>query len=149
MVADRVLGAIYLDTTSPTVQFDEDHLQVMTAVAGIASLAFDNVRHWESLRLENQELRAEIALEHNMVGGSPAMRKVFDFIRRVAPTDSDRPRSRARVGPGKSWWLAPFIATARAPTSPSWPSTAPPSPKLCWKVNCLATKRAPSPVPRH
>ena len=88
VVADRVLGAIYLDTTSPTVQFDEEHLQVMTAVAGIASLAFDNVRHWEDLRQENQELRAEIALEHNMVGGSAAMRKVFDFIRRVAPTDS-------------------------------------------------------------
>jgi two-component system, NtrC family, response regulator HydG len=88
VVADRVLGAIYLDATSPTVQFDEDHLQVMTAVAGIASLAFDNVRHWEKLRQENQDLRAEIALEHNMVGGSPAMRKVFDFIRRVAPTDS-------------------------------------------------------------
>jgi transcriptional regulator with GAF, ATPase, and Fis domain len=88
VVAGRVLGAIYLDTTSPTVRFDEDHLQVMTAVAGIASLAFDNVRRWEELRQENQDLRAEIAIEHNMVGGSPAMRKVFDFIRRVAPTDS-------------------------------------------------------------
>ena len=88
LVADRVLGAIYLDSTSPTVQFDVDHLQVMTAVAGIASLAFDNVRHWEKLRQENQALRAEIEVEHNMVGGSPAMRKVFDFIRRVAPTDS-------------------------------------------------------------
>jgi transcriptional regulator with GAF, ATPase, and Fis domain len=88
VVAGRVLGAIYLDTANPTVQFDEGHLQVMTAVAGIASLAFDNVRHWENLRQENQELRAEIELEHNMVGGSLAMRKVFDFIRRVAPTDS-------------------------------------------------------------
>lgn len=88
VVAGRVLGAVYLDTTSPTVRFDEDHLQVMTAVAGIASLAFDNVRRWEELRQENQDLRAEIAIEHNMVGGSPAMRKVFDFIRRVAPTES-------------------------------------------------------------
>jgi len=40
------------------------------------------------LRLENQELRAEIELEHNMVGASPGMRKVFEFIRRVAPTES-------------------------------------------------------------
>jgi transcriptional regulator with GAF, ATPase, and Fis domain len=85
---NRVLGVIYLDTTNPMAHFDEDHLQVMTAVAGIASLAFDNVRRWEELRRENQELRAEIGLEHNMVGSSPAMRKVFDFIRRVAPTDS-------------------------------------------------------------
>jgi transcriptional regulator with GAF, ATPase, and Fis domain len=84
----RVLGVIYLDTTNPMAHFDEDHLQVMTAVAGIASLAFDNVHHWEELQRENQELRAEIGLEHNMVGSSPAMRKVFDFIRRVAPTDS-------------------------------------------------------------
>ncbi|MGH9501934.1 MAG: sigma 54-interacting transcriptional regulator [Terriglobales bacterium] len=88
MVAKRVLGAIYLDSSSPTTEFDENHLQVMTAVAGIASLAFDNVRQWEKLRQENRELRAEIDLEHNMVGGSPAMRRVFDFVRRVAPTDS-------------------------------------------------------------
>ncbi len=88
LVAQRVLGAIYLDSTNPITEFDENHLQVMTAVAGIASLAFDNVKQWEKLRQENQELRAEIELEHNMVGASPAMRKVFDFIRRVAPTDS-------------------------------------------------------------
>ena len=88
LVAQRVLGVIYLDSTNPLSEFDENHLQVMTAVAGIASLAFDNVKQWEKLRQENQELRAEIELEHNMVGGSPAMRKVFDFIRRVAPTDS-------------------------------------------------------------
>ncbi len=88
LVAKRVLGAIYLDSNNPITEFDENHLQVMTAVAGIASLAFDNVKQWEQLRQENQDLRAEIELEHNMVGGSPAMRKVFDFIRRVAPTDS-------------------------------------------------------------
>jgi transcriptional regulator with GAF, ATPase, and Fis domain len=88
MAAGKSFGAIYLDSSSPTVQFDETHLQVMTAVAGIASLAFDNVRHWQQLQQENQELRAEINLEHNMIGGSPGMRKVFDFIRRVAPTDS-------------------------------------------------------------
>jgi transcriptional regulator with GAF, ATPase, and Fis domain len=88
VVAGSAIGAIYLDSNSPTVEFDENHLQVMAAVAGIASLAFDNVRRWQQLRQENQELRAEIDLEHNMIGGSPGMRKVFEFIRRVAPTDS-------------------------------------------------------------
>jgi transcriptional regulator with GAF, ATPase, and Fis domain len=88
LAAGKVLGAIYLDSCNPAAQFDENHLQVMAAVAGIASLAFENVCHWEQLRLENQELRAEIAVEHNMVGSSPNMRKVFEFIRRVAPTDS-------------------------------------------------------------
>jgi transcriptional regulator with GAF, ATPase, and Fis domain len=87
LVSDKVLGALYLDSSNPAL-FDEDHLQVMTAVAGIASLAFDNVRHWEQLRQENQELRAEISLEHNMVGGSARMKDVYEFIRRAAPTDS-------------------------------------------------------------
>ncbi len=88
MAAGKILGAIYVDSCNPATKFDENHLQVMAAVAGIASLALENVRHWEQLRLENQELRAEIELEHNMVGNSPSMRKVFEFIRRVAPTDS-------------------------------------------------------------
>src|SRR5246127_2034581 len=88
IAAGRVLGAIYLDSQHRSDQFDESRLQVMTAVAGIAALALGNVRYMEQLRKENHELRAEINLEHNMVGGSQAMRKVFQLIRRVAPTDS-------------------------------------------------------------
>lgn len=88
VVGDKVLGAIYLDSKDPSQGFDESHLQVITAVAGIASLAFEKVSRWEQLRQENQELRAEINLQHNMVGASPRMREVFEFIRRVAPTDS-------------------------------------------------------------
>lgn len=84
----KVVGAIYLDSKSATRHFDEGHLQVMTAVAGIASLALDNVRHWEQLQQENQQLRAEVNLEHDMLGASQRMREVFEFIRRVAPTDS-------------------------------------------------------------
>jgi len=87
-VAGRAVGAIYLDSKDTAQGFDEKHLQVMNAVAGIASLAFDKVRRWEQLQQENRELRAEIILEHNMVGVSRRMREVFDFIRRVAPTDS-------------------------------------------------------------
>ena len=88
LVSGKVVGAIYLDSKSATRHFDEGHLQVMTAVAGIASLALDNVRHWEQLQQENQQLRAEVNLEHDMLGASQRMREVFEFIRRVAPTDS-------------------------------------------------------------
>ena len=88
VVSRTVLGAIYLDSGSPTEQFDENHLQIMTAVAGIASLAFDNVRRWEQLRQENRDLRTEINIDHNMVGGSARMRDVFGIVRRVAPTDT-------------------------------------------------------------
>src|SRR6266496_4371972 len=42
-VSSTVVGAIYLDSKSPASHFDGNHLQVMTAVAGIASLALENV----------------------------------------------------------------------------------------------------------
>jgi transcriptional regulator with GAF, ATPase, and Fis domain len=45
-------------------------------------------RELEWLTAENRRLLAEINLEHNMVGESPAMRAVFQLISRVAPTDS-------------------------------------------------------------
>jgi transcriptional regulator with GAF, ATPase, and Fis domain len=88
VISDAVLGAIYLDSRAPGEHFDESHLQVMTAVAGMASIALDNVRHWEQLRHENQELRVEVDLDHDMIGASPRMKEVFIFIRRAAPTDS-------------------------------------------------------------
>ncbi len=86
VVFGKVRGVIYLD--SQVNNFDENHLQAMTGIAAIASLALDNVRHWEGLREENQILRAQIELEHDMVGASAPMREVFEFIRKAAPTDS-------------------------------------------------------------
>jgi Nif-specific regulatory protein len=88
IAGDKVLGTIYLDSQHKTNQFDENRLQMVTAVAAITALALRNVQHMEQLRKENQELRAEINLEHNMVGGSQGIRKVFQLVRRVAPTDS-------------------------------------------------------------
>jgi transcriptional regulator with GAF, ATPase, and Fis domain len=85
-VGERVLGAIYLD--SKTTYFEEHHLQIMTAVAAITSLALENILRWTSLKNENQELRTQLEIEHDMVGASPRMREVFEVIRKVAPMDS-------------------------------------------------------------
>ena len=88
LAGDEVLGMIYLDSQHRSDQFDEGRLQVMTAIAGIAALALGNVCNIEQLQKENQQLQAEINLEHNMVGNSQSMQKVFELIRRVAPTES-------------------------------------------------------------
>ncbi len=85
---ERTLGVIYLVTGEPATQFNDDHLQLVNAIAGIAAVAIENARHFESLQNENQQLRADSRLEHNMVGESPAMRQVYDFISRAGPTDS-------------------------------------------------------------
>jgi Nif-specific regulatory protein len=87
-VFDRPLGVIYLDATDPEARFDEDHLQLLTAIGGIAASALDNARRMEWLEEENRRLQSEMNVEHNMVGESPKMREVYQFINRVASRDS-------------------------------------------------------------
>ena len=84
----RVLGCIYLDTTSPATRFDRDHLELVASIAGISAVALDNARRLLWLEQENQRLAAEINLQHNMVGESAAMKDVYHFLSRVAPTES-------------------------------------------------------------
>jgi len=85
---EKPLGVIYLDTSVPTARFDEGHLQLLTAIAGIAAIAFENVRRFESLEHENQRLQEEIHFEHQMIGESAPMREVYSLLGKVAPTSS-------------------------------------------------------------
>ena len=85
---DRKLGVLYLDTTLPRDQFNRDHLQLVAAIAGIAAVAIENARHFEWLETENERLLADVNIEHNMLGESVAMQRVYHFISKVAPTDA-------------------------------------------------------------
>ncbi len=82
------LGVIYLDTSDPAARFDEDHLQLLTAIAAIAAAPLENARRVDWLEDENQRLQEEIHVEHQMIGESAAMQAVYKFIGKVAPTDS-------------------------------------------------------------
>jgi transcriptional regulator with GAF, ATPase, and Fis domain len=85
---DRKLGVIYLDSTVTRDHFNREHLQLVTAIAGIAAVAIENARQFEWLETENDRLRTDVNIEHNMVGESPAMHRVYHFISKVAPTDA-------------------------------------------------------------
>ena len=87
-VFDRMLGVIYLETGASEVRFDENHLQLLTAIGSITASALDNARRMEGLEEENRRLQAEMNVEHNMIGESPRMREVYQFISRVAKMDS-------------------------------------------------------------
>ena len=82
---DKTLGVVYL--ASAQARFDESHLRFLTAVAGIAAVSIENARNFAILESENARLRGE-TLNANMLGESAAMRKVFELIKKVAPTDS-------------------------------------------------------------
>jgi transcriptional regulator with GAF, ATPase, and Fis domain len=85
---EKPFGVIYLDTSDPTARFDEGHLRLLTAIAGISALALENARQIEGLTGENTRLQNEIRLEHAMIGQGARMREVYNFLSKVAPTDS-------------------------------------------------------------
>jgi transcriptional regulator with GAF, ATPase, and Fis domain len=85
---ERTLGLLYLDSYDPATNFSEDDLQLLSAIAGLAAVAIENARQFEMLGIENQQLRAEVSLEHDMVGRSARMREVYQFIERVAPSEA-------------------------------------------------------------
>src|SRR5215813_7994894 len=87
-VFEKLLGVIYLDTSDPLVSFDEGHLQLLAGIAAIAAVSLENARQMEWLEGENSRLRSSLAIEHSMIGQSPAMQEVYQFIQRVAPARS-------------------------------------------------------------
>jgi two-component system, NtrC family, response regulator HydG len=88
IVFKKVLGVIYLDSRDRGARFEEDHLQLLTGIAGIAAVALETALLVERLEKENEKLKAEINIRHDMVGASPRIRQVFDFIAKAAPSMS-------------------------------------------------------------
>jgi Nif-specific regulatory protein len=54
----------------------------------MAAVAWKNVQHVEWLESENRRLQQDLNIEHDMVGESAPMREVYQFIAKVASTDS-------------------------------------------------------------
>jgi len=80
------LGLLYLDTRHEGPRFDETHLDLVLAIAGIAAAALANARHMEWLAEEKERL--EDAIDHDLVGESPRIREIWRLLSRVAPSDS-------------------------------------------------------------
>ncbi len=84
----RVLGVIYLESSSTARDFTQEDLQLLAAIAGLGVMGIENARQFERLKNENQRLRAEVSLTHDMVGRSARMREVYQLVERVAASDS-------------------------------------------------------------
>ena len=87
-VFQRVIGCIYLDSNSLDNRLHEEHLQLVTAIAGISAFALENARRLQWLEQENERLTVEISQERSLVGESARMKEIYQFLKRVAPTDS-------------------------------------------------------------
>lgn len=82
------IGVLYLNTTISEEQFDQRHLELATAVAGITSVALEHLRYVEWLEKENEQLQHEVGIHHDMIGQSPKLMEAVEKISRVASGDS-------------------------------------------------------------
>jgi Nif-specific regulatory protein len=88
MVRGDVEAVLYFTSAPGKGGFDEGHLQLLTAVAGMAGVAWENASMIEWLFQENERLRQELNLEHDMIGESTKMLELQRQIARVAPSSS-------------------------------------------------------------
>jgi transcriptional regulator with GAF, ATPase, and Fis domain len=87
-VFQKVIGCIYLDSDSLIGRLDEEHLHLVTAIAGISAMALENARRLVWLEQENERLMVEISQERSLVGESPKMKEIYQFVKRAAPVES-------------------------------------------------------------
>jgi transcriptional regulator with GAF, ATPase, and Fis domain len=87
-VFQRVIGCIYLDSSNIGALLREEHLQLVTAIAGISAVALENARRLQWLEDENERLTVEISQERSLVGEGARMKEIYQFLKRVAPVES-------------------------------------------------------------
>jgi two-component system, NtrC family, response regulator HydG len=85
---EKIAGLVYLESSSASTALSEDDFQLLSAIAGLLVMGIENARQLERLGSENQRLQAEVSLSHDMVGRSARMLSIYQFIKRVAPSDS-------------------------------------------------------------
>jgi len=88
VVRGEVAAVVYLESADKDHRFDEGHLQLLTAVAGMAAVAWENATILGWLQEENVRLQSELKLEHGMVGVSEKLRDLQRQITKVAPSNT-------------------------------------------------------------
>jgi Nif-specific regulatory protein len=83
---DRILGLIHLYCTNTQHVLDTDDLEFVLAVAKQLGVAAHQMLRQTSLTLENRSLRDQLRVESELIGRSPAIKKIESQIGLVAGT---------------------------------------------------------------
>jgi Nif-specific regulatory protein len=113
---ENILGVIYLTSPPTSPPFGEDHAFFLSSVSRIAAVSLENLLKLDSLRAENQRLRADMGAD-TLIGESRAMSRVTDFIGRVAKGDSTV-LIRGESGTGKELVARAIHANSLRPSKP-------------------------------
>jgi transcriptional regulator with GAF, ATPase, and Fis domain len=117
VAVEMILGVIYLSSPPSSSGFGEDHVYFLSAISRIAAVTIENLSKLDSLKAENQRLRAEVKADSAFVGESKPMRRISEFIGRVAKGDSTV-LIRGESGTGKELVARAIHANGLRPGSP-------------------------------
>ncbi|MGE5314412.1 MAG: sigma 54-interacting transcriptional regulator [Acidobacteriota bacterium] len=87
---DRIVGAMYLDSTRSRKAFTDESLKFLTVFCHIASIAIANAREFAQLKSENRRLRTTVAPNHlfpGLIGQSKPWLDAIDIVNRVLDVD--------------------------------------------------------------
>ena len=116
VAVENILGVIYLISPATSPPFGEDHVYFLSSVSRIAAVSLENLLKLDSLRAENQRLRADVGAAM-LIGESRAMSRVTEFIGRVAKGDSTV-LIRGESGTGKEMVARAIHANSLRPSKP-------------------------------
>ena len=85
---DRFLGVLYADRLAGGEDFSREDLEFLDAAAAYVALALEGLREREGVVRRAEALSRDLRAEYTMIGESPAMRRVFEFLERASPVDS-------------------------------------------------------------
>jgi Nif-specific regulatory protein len=88
VAVERTVGVLYLASPGTASPFREDHVHLLDSVSRIAAVTIENVLALDALRSENRRLKEELSPDKTLIGESTQIRRVADFISRVAQSDS-------------------------------------------------------------
>ena len=114
---ERVLGVIYLSSPASSPGFTEEHAYFLSTISRIAAVTLENLAQMESLRTENEQLRAEGKTDATLIGESRPMQRVLEFIARVSKGESTV-LIRGESGTGKELIARALHATGLRPHKP-------------------------------
>jgi Nif-specific regulatory protein len=87
-VAGTLSGAIILRVEDPERVRLTSHLDILTAIASLASVGFEANREVESLKAEKALLEERVGSTTGIVGKSQPVLRLLELIERVAPRDT-------------------------------------------------------------
>jgi len=116
VAVEKILGVIYLTSPASSPPFGEDHAYFLSSVSRIAAVTLENLLKLDSLRAENQRLRADVGAD-TLIGEGRAMLRVTEFIGKVATGDSTV-LIRGESGTGKELVARAIHANSLRPGKP-------------------------------